>query len=140
PPPPSDLVFEQRAIESLLPRNDRIDQLQISVDVPREPSFQAREQCQYVFQVVKMRSLLRRVRFGRELLNFVMSAVLAFRKRIELGLGNDHFFVRPTHGNELADKWHLQLALRFSRLFRVWMFGKPMGKGIKQTEVPVHVL
>src|SRR4029453_6661570 len=91
-------------------------QFQISVDVPRGPSFQPREQCQYVFQIVKMRSLLRCVRFGRELLNFVMSTVLALRKGIELGLGDNHFFVRPAHGDELTDKWHLQLALRLSRL------------------------
>src|SRR4030095_5103145 len=133
-------IFEQRAIESLLPRDDRIDQLQVSVYVTPRLSFQARQQCQYVFQVVKVRSLLRRVTFRCELLNFVMSAVLALGKRIELGLGDDHFFVRPAHGDELADKWHLQFALRFSRLFRVRMFGKPVRKGINQAEVPVHVL
>src|SRR5439155_16213425 len=74
------------------------------------------------------------------LLDFVMSAVLSLREWIEFRLRDNYFLVRPAHGDELADKWHLQLALRFSRLFRVRMFGKPMRKGVKQTEVLVHVL
>src|SRR5262249_44308136 len=100
-------IFEQQAIEPLRTRNDRTGQFQISVDVSSGRPFQSREQCQYVLQIVKMPSLLGRVRFGRELLNFVMSTVLALRKRSELGLRNYQLFVRPTDGDELADKWNM---------------------------------
>src|SRR6516225_12415367 len=69
-----------------------------------------------------------------------MGVVLPPCEWIEFRLRDNHFLVRPAHADELADKWHLKLTLRFSRLFRVRMFGKPMRKGVKQTEVPVHVL
>jgi hypothetical protein len=73
-----------------------------------------------------MSPLLCRVRFGRELLNFIISPILPPRERIEFGLGDNHLFVRPAHGDELADQWHLQFALGFQCLVRARMFGNPM--------------
>src|SRR6266704_3512268 len=87
-----------------------------------------------------MGALLGCIRFWRELLNLVMGAVLALGKRIELGLGNNHFFVRPAHCDELTYERYLQFALRLSRLFRVGMFGKPVRERVNQIEVTVHVL
>src|SRR5206468_6963411 len=105
-------VLKERAIESLSPGYDGIDELEIMTDFLRGTPFQPREQCQNIFQIIETRALLRCIRLGRELLNFVISAILPPRERVEFGLSNNHLFVRPAHGDELADKWHLQLALR----------------------------
>ena len=109
-------------------------------DFLRGTPFQPREQCQNIFQIIETRTLLRCVRLGRELLNFVISAILPPRQGIEFGLSNNHLFVRPAHGDELADKWHLQLALRLHRFLGVRVLRKPMRERMKQSEVAVHIL
>ena len=75
----------------------------------------------------------------REALNFVAGSILPARQRVELRLCENNLFVRPTHGDKLTNKWHLQLALHLLALIRARMFGEPMRERINQSEVPVHV-
>ena len=65
-----------------------------------------------------------------EPVDLALASVLPPRQRIELGLRHNHLFVRPAHGDELTDKWNLQLAFHFSVLIRARMFGEPMREGI----------
>src|SRR5207237_4899918 len=72
--------------------------------------------------------------------DFTLRSVLPLRQWIELGLRDNHLFVRPAHGDELTDKWHLKLAPHFLFLLFAGMLSEPMRERVEESEVPVHVL
>src|SRR6266403_1737020 len=74
------------------------------------------------------------------LFDFALCSVLPPCQRVELCLRDNHFFVRPAHGDELTDKGHLELAPHFLFLLLAGMLGEPMRERIQQSEVSVHVL
>src|SRR6266487_146927 len=110
------------------------------IDFFRRTSFETRKQCQNFLQILQTLALLRRVRVVCESLNFVTGSILPAGQRVELGLRENDLFVRPTHGDKLTNKWHLQLALHLLALIAARMFGEPMRERINKSEVPVHVL
>ncbi len=53
---------------------------------------------------------------------------------------HNHLLIRPRHGDELADEWHLQFAVHLLVLFFVRMLRKPARESVDEREVCGHVL
>src|SRR5207237_9914522 len=72
-------------------------------------------------------------------IDLALGSILPARYRIQFGLRHNHLLIGPTHGDELADEWHLQFAVHFLVLFLVRMFRKPARDRVEEGEVAVLV-
>ena len=134
-------IFEKRAIEWPFAIQDLIDQPEIMIQVTDRLRLETGKQSERFLQVIQTFCCFRIFPMLRHKpVDLALRAVLSPRQRIELGLRDNHLFIRPAHGDELTDKRNLQFAFRFSVFFCARMFGEPMREGIKQTKVSIHVL
>src|ERR1051326_3927069 len=69
-------VPEKRRIELLFPRDHGIYQFEIAIDLLRRTRFEARKQCQHIFQIIEPRALPGGIRLGREFLNLIITSIL----------------------------------------------------------------